>query len=83
MKVPQLLPLDTSKRAVCIFLLCQSVRDDMNRELSTTGHKHSKALNRFASRPKAEFAEAISRQIFPGDFGREPHIPHGTKDLVR
>jgi hypothetical protein len=54
MKVPELLPLDASKGAVRVLLLCQTVSDDMNRELATTGHKHGKTLDRFASRPKAK-----------------------------
>jgi hypothetical protein len=54
MKVPALLPLDASKGAVRILLLCQTVSGDMNRELATTGHKDGKTLNRFTSRPKAK-----------------------------
>lgn len=79
MKVPQLFPLDASNRAVRILLLCRAILDHMNGELPTRAHKHSDALNRFASRPKAEFTQAFSRQILP----RNSHIPHGTQDLVR
>jgi hypothetical protein len=35
MKVPELLSLDASKGAVRLLLLCQTVSDDMNRELAT------------------------------------------------
>ena len=79
MKVPQLFPLDASNRAVRILLLCRAILDYMNSKLPTRAHKHSNALNRFASRPKAEFTQAFSRQILP----LNSHIPHGTQDLVR
>jgi len=51
MKMPPLLPLDTSDRAVRIPLLCQAILDHMNRELAISSDKHSKTRNCFASRP--------------------------------
>jgi hypothetical protein len=82
MKVPRLLSLDTANRTVRDSLLCQSIRDDMNRELASPIYKYSEALDCLTSRPEAELLQAFSRQIFPHDPGREPHIPHDSQNLV-
>jgi hypothetical protein len=86
MKLTQLLPLDAAKRAVRMLLLCRPILDHVNREFATRIRKHSKALNRFASRPKAEFTQAVPRRISPRDPGCELRKPHvimmaGSRDI--
>jgi hypothetical protein len=77
MKATRLLALDAPKCAVCVLLLCQAILDYMNRELATPIHKHSDTFNRLTPRPRAEFAQAVARQILPSDPGRELQISHG------
>jgi len=72
MKAARLLPLDAPERVVSDFLLCQAILGHMNRELALIIHKHSKTLDRLASRPHAEFPQAVARQIFPRDPSRVP-----------
>jgi hypothetical protein len=58
MEAPQLLSLDAPERTIRYPLLCQSIVGHMNRELATPIYKHSKALDRLASRPLSEFLQA-------------------------
>jgi hypothetical protein len=61
MKVPDLLPLDASKGAVGVLLLCRAVSDDMNRELASRIPKHGNTLDSLTPRPQLQFTQAISR----------------------
>jgi hypothetical protein len=56
-----------------------AVLDHLDRELATPINKHSKSLDRLAAGPQPKFAQAISRQIFPSDPGREPLKPTGPR----
>jgi hypothetical protein len=77
MITPQLPPLDAPKSAIGDVLLCQAIIDHVNRELAAQIPKHAEALNRLAPRPKPDFPQAVSRQVFPTDPDRVLQKPHG------
>jgi hypothetical protein len=51
MEVPRLLALDASKGAIRVFLRCQAISDDVNRELAAPVYKHCNTFDQLAPRP--------------------------------
>jgi hypothetical protein len=79
---PQLLPLNAPDRAVGDVLFCRAVVDHMNGKFASQIPGYTEALNRFASWPKPDLLQTVSRQICATDANRVPQKPHEQRPIA-